>query len=367
MARSKKRIIIDARESGTTTGRYVDKLVEYLHKLKPQYEVVVLTKSDRLEYLNKVAPRFTIMRSDFSEFGVAEQTAFMWQLYNLRPDLVHFGMVQQPVMYLGRVVTTMHDLTTLRFDNPSKNKLVFRTKQFVYGWVNKVAARKSKIVITPSGFVKDDVAKYAHANSRKIMVTYEAADEIPDKPEPIEGLEAKQFIMYVGRPQPHKNLERLIDAFKDLQVKHPDLHLVLAGKKDALYKRHERYVNRNDIANVVFTDFISEGQLRWLYENCAAYVFPSLSEGFGLPALEAMAHGAPVVSSNATCLPEIYGDAAEYFDPLNTEDMAKKINKVLTNEARRKELIKLGKKQAGKYSWQKMAEQTLAIYDEVLK
>jgi len=362
-----KKIVIDARESGTTTGRYIDKLIENLHKLKPKYEIVVLTKEHRLEYLNKIAPRFRIVKSEFSEFGISEQTGLMWQIYRLNPDLVHFGMVQQPVLYLGRVVTTMHDLTTLRFGNPSKNKLIFRFKQWVYGWVNIVAARKSKVILTGSEFVKSDVAKYARINSRKIVVTHEAADLIPDKPEPIKSLVTKQFIMYVGRPQPHKNLGSLIDAFKELQKKHPELHLVLAGKRDALYKRHERRVNREDIDNVVFTDFVTEGQLRWLYENCTAYVFPSLSEGFGLPGLEAMAHGAPVVSSNATCLPEIYGDAAEYFDPRDVDDMVKKINKVLTNDKRRKELVKLGKKQAGKYSWQRMAEQTLAVYDNILR
>jgi glycosyltransferase involved in cell wall biosynthesis len=104
-----------------------------------------------------------------------------------------------------------------------------------------------------------------------------------------------------------------------------------------------------------------------MYEHCAAYVFPSLSEGFGLPGLEAMVHGAPVVSSNATCLPEIYGPAAEYFDPRSVEDMAAKIKRVLLNEKRRKELIVAGKKQANKYSWRKTAEQTLVVYNQVLK
>lgn len=366
MSQSKKRIVIDARESGTSTGRYIDKLIEYLYKLKPTYDIVVLTKSHQIDYIQKIAPKFTVVKCDYTEFGFGEQLGLAWQLYRLRPDLVHFGMTQQPILYLGHTVTTIHDLTTMRFRNPSKNRLVFAVKQWVYSWVIKIAARKSRTVITPSEFVKDDVAKYAHLNSRKIKVTYEAADAITDKSEPVAGLENEPFIMYIGRPLPHKNLRRLITAFTQLQAKQPDLKLVLAGKKDSLYKKHERRVKREGIENVVFTDFVSEGQLRWLYENCSAYVFPSLSEGFGLPGLEAMTHGAPVVSSNATCLPEVYGDAAEYFDPLDIEDLTKKINKVLTNEKRRKELIQLGKKQAGKYSWQKMAEQTLAVYSDHL-
>lgn len=361
----KKKIIIDARESGTTTGRYVDKLVEHLHKLRPAHEIIVVTKSHRLEYIKKIAPKFTVIKSDFKEFSMSEQAGFMWQLYRLDPDLVHFTMVQQPILYLGRVTTTMNDLTTLRFMNPSKNKLLFKFKQRVYGQVNKIAARKSRTIITYSEYVKEDVAKYAHINSRKIVVTPLASDPLP-KAEPIADLADKRFIMYIGRPQPHKNLERLIEAFQKLQEKHPDLHLVLAGKKDVLYKRHERKAKRASINNIIFTDFITDGQLRWLYEHCTAYVFPSLSEGFGLPGLEAMQHGAPVVSSNATCLPEVYGDAAEYFDPLNVDDMAKKINRVLTDEKRRKELIKLGEKQAAKFSWRKMAEETLTVYDDIL-
>jgi glycosyltransferase involved in cell wall biosynthesis len=362
-----KKIVIDARESGTTTGRYIDKYIEYLYKLKPKYDIVVLTKAHRVDYISRIAPKFTVVKTRYNEFGFGEQLGLAWQLYRLKADLVHFGMTQQPILYLKKTVTTIHDLTTIRFRNPAKNRVVFTIKQQVYKWVIKIAARKSAAVITGTEFVKDDIAKFAHKNSRDITVTYEAADVIPVSPKPIAELEDKQFLMYVGRPLPHKNLGRLIDAFVKLQEKHPELYLVLAGKKDSLYKRHERRIQRENINRVVFTDFVSEAELRWLYENCAAYVFPSLSEGFGLPGLEAMIHGAPVVSSNATCLPEVYGDAAEYFDPYNIDEMVKKINRVLTNEKRCKELVAAGKKQAKKYSWQRMAEQTLAVYVDILK
>ena len=115
-----------------------------------------------------------------------------------------------------------------------------------------------------------------------------------------------------------------------------------------------------------FTGFITDSQLRWLYENCQAYMFPSLSEGFGLPGLEAMVHGAPVISSSATCLPEIYGNAAQYFNPLDVNDMADSINKVLSDSRLRNYLIERGFKQANKYSWQRMAEETLKIYEKAL-
>jgi len=142
--------------------------------------------------------------------------------------------------------------------------------------------------------------------------------------------------------------------------------LVLAGKKDANYDRIETEVHQRTIKNVIFTGHVSEGQLRWLYENCAAYVFPSLSEGFGLPGLEAMLHGAPVVSSNTTCLPEVYGEAGYYFDPLDVPAMAAAIGDVLSSEQLRTSLIAAGRQQAAKYSWRTTAEQTLAVYDEIL-
>ena len=361
------RIIIDARESGTSTGRYVDKLVEYLAKRQPRHEVVVLTKSPRLAYIRSIAPAFEAVASDYKEFTFAEQLGLKSQIEALQPDLVHFNAPQQPVLYRGRVVTTIHDLTTIRFDNPAKNWLVFKLKQLVYRWVVKRVAKKSVKLLAPSRFVRDDVAAYTSVVKSKIVVTYEAADQITAAAEPLEALKNQQFIMYVGRPLPHKNLERLLSAFGRLKQAHPELKLVLAGQRDFLYKQLERKLARHTLDGVIFTGFVSEGALRWLYEHTAAYVFPSLSEGFGLPGLEAMVHGAPVVSSNATCLPEIYGEAAHYFDPLDVGDMAAKIDEVLSDDQLRIRLIKAGAAQAKKYSWAKMAGQTLEVYEQALK
>ena len=203
-------------------------------------------------------------------------------------------------------------------------------------------------------------------NADKITVTPLAADPILKHGEPVDSLMHYEFIMYVGRPLPHKNLERLLEAFTALQLQRPNLYLALAGKKDSNYQRIENIVRAKGIPNVIFTDFVTDQQLRWMYEHCLAYVFPSLSEGFGLPGLEAMLHGAPVVSSNATCLPEVYGEAAHYFNPLDVQAMATAINEVLTNSTLRQQLILAGKAQAAKYSWQRMAEQTLVIYRQAL-
>ncbi|QQS18939.1 glycosyltransferase [Candidatus Saccharibacteria bacterium] len=174
-------------------------------------------KIPRLAALQKLAPSFDIVPSDIKEFTFAEQLALKRQIQTLRPDLVHFTIVQQPVFYRGVAVTTMHDLTTLRFRNPAKNTAVFWAKQQVYKWVNKRVARKSVAVITPSDFVKQDVARYCSIAPSKITVTHEAAEAISDAAESVELLAGKVFLMYTGRPTPHKNLGRLIDTFAVLQ------------------------------------------------------------------------------------------------------------------------------------------------------
>jgi len=261
----------------------------------------------------------------------------------------------------------MQDLTTIRFRNPTKNWLVFTIKREVYKWVNKRVVKKSTLLIAPTQFVADDVVDYTGVDPAKFTVTLESADYVPGEPEPIPTLVGKQFVMYLGRPLPHKNLWRFVEAYQLLKEKNPDLLLVLAGRKDIHYQNIEQRAKAAGIEGIFFTDYISDEALKWLYQNCAAYVFPSLSEGFGLPALEAMRHGAPVVSSNATCLPEVYGDAAHYFDPLDIHDMADKIQDVLHDKKLRASLIKKGEQRAKSYSWKRMAEQTMGVFKKALE
>ncbi len=360
------KIAIDARELRGSTGRYIERLLHYLQEIDQTHNYIVLLKPKDMDGWTPTNKRFKKVACRYKEFTFGEQLGLWRQIKKLKPDLVHFGKTEQPVLYRGRVVTTIHDLTTARFPNPSKNRLVFAFKQLVYKRVVKRAARKSTVVLTPSEFVKEDVAKFAHVNSRKIVVTYEAADRIMEHPEPLPLLEGKNFVMYVGRPMPHKNLRRLVEAFARLKTTHPDLLLVLAGKLDSNYRALRRWVTKQHINDVSFTDFISEGELRWLYEHAQAYVFPSLSEGFGLPGLEAMMHGCPVVSSNATCLPEIYKDAAIYFDPLDVPSMAEAIAKVLDDDKLANKLVIKGSVLAKDYSWQRTAKQTLNVYKLVL-
>lgn len=361
-----KHIVIDAREWGTSTGRYISNLVFNLEEIDKQHKYSVLVRPEIIHTIRSIPDNFSFVVCPYDEFGFSEQLGFKNQLKKLNADVVHFGMIQQPVLYKGTTVTTVQDLTTTRFTNPSKNAVIFYIKQLVYKKVIRRIVKTSSMIIVPTFFVKQDLVEYTGVDPNKIEVTYDGADAIVDTPKSIAELEGKKYIMYVGRPMPHKNLERLIKAFTLLKDKHPDLYLALAGKKDTNYRKIEKKVITDRVEDVVFTDFVSEGELRWLYQNCEAYIFPSLSEGFGLPGLEAMVEGAPVVSSNATCLPEVYEDAAEYFDPYNYEDMANVIDKVLTTDTLRSALIKKGKLQVAKYSWRRMAEQTLDVYKKVL-
>jgi len=361
------RIAIDAREISTSTGRYVDKLLENLQKIDKENEYLVLLKPDDYEKWQPMADNFKKIECPFREFTFEEQKPFKKFLKKLKVDLAHFPMAQQPVGYRGRVVTSILDLTTARFTNPSKNKLTYWFKQKIYIYVIKRVVHKSKFIITISNYVKDDVAKFTRINPNKIIITYLAADEILEPAKPVLDLQGKDFLFYVGRPQPHKNLSRLIEVFALLKKTHPNLLLVLAGRKDQVYDSYVQEAEELGVGgSVIFTGYVSESQLKWLYRSCKAYVFPSLSEGFGLPGLEAMVHRAPVVSSTATCLPEIYGDAAWYFNPLDKFDMQQSIEEVLTNKELRNKLIRAGREQAKKYSWAKMAEQTLEVYKRAL-
>jgi len=150
---------------------------------------------------------------------------------------------------------------------------------------------------------------------------------------------------------------------------HLNLQLVLVGGDDYFYQQLKK-ANCDSTGvcfggGVIFTGFVPDEELGALYRNANLYVFPSLCEGFGLPPLEAMAQGAPVVASRATCLPEILGQAAHYFDGENPQDMAAKIGEVLSDEALRQKLIRQGFEQVRKYSWQRMAEETLKVYQFV--
>lgn len=361
-----KHIVVDARIINSTTGRYVERLLTHLEKIDTTNKYTILVPSRDLSYWKPTNPNFTVTAADFANYSFAEQIGFKRFLDSLHADLVHFCMPQQPILYRGNHVTTVHDLTLLQTYNSDKNWLVFHAKQLVGRFVFKRIGQTSSHIITPSQYVKDAYAEFATIPADKITVTYEAAEMTTKKESPV-AMPFSKFLLYVGQQSDYKNIRALGDAHQKLLEHHPDLGLVLVGKKTPAHQRNETYFGQRGYKNIEFTGFVTDEQLAWLYRHCAAYVFPSLMEGFGLPALEAMTYGAPVISSDRTCLPEIYGDAAWYFDPEDTDDMSERIGQVLDDEKLRSELIKKGEQQIKKYSWQRMAKQTLGVYEKAMK
>lgn len=184
------------------------------------------------------------------------------------------------------------------------------------------------------------------------------------KPKSIGG----DFLFYIGTAFPHKNLETLIEAFDIIHKKHPKLQLVLTGKTEKHYIELAGKTEGHPSAkNIIFTGFLPDEEVKWLMQHTKCYVFASLAEGWGIPPLDAMVNGAPVASSNTSVMPEVYGDAAYYFNARDPRDIAEKITEILEDSSLRKKLIEAGKKQVKKYSWDKMAQETLAVYKKTWK
>lgn len=364
-------IAIDARIINSSTGRYVERLLHYLEKIDTTNTYTVLVRDKDETYWTPTGDNFQVKVAEFDNYSFGEQLGFKELLDELAPDLVHFCMPQQPILYTDRVVTTIHDLTLLNTYNSDKNWFAYHAKQMVGRFVFKRVARKSRLVLTGTEYVRQEVIKYTGVPPENVVVTLEAAD-IPDiSPVPYDPMRGRTYLMYVGSQSDYKNIRRLIIAHQSLLAHHPDLELVLVGKTTGINGRaagrNQQWSQAKGHKNVTFTGFVPDDQLAWLYSHAAAYVFPSLMEGFGLPGLEAMLYGAPVVSSNATCLPEVYGPAAEYFDPLSADDMATAIERVISDKKLRDKLIAAGHKQVAKYSWRRMAEQTHQVYLDALK
>jgi len=371
------RIGIDARffgPKGKGLGRYTQKLVENLEKIDRDNQYVIFLRRENWEDYQPSAPNFKKVLADYKWYGLAEQILMPIVIRRARVNLMHFPHFNVPIFYFGKFVVTIHDLILRRFPTrraSTKNFFVYWLKNLGYRFVIWLAVKRAKKVIAVSEYVKEDIKKVFSLPELKINVTYEGVNELVGNPENAEAVLTKYqirqpFALYVGNAYPHKNLERLIESFLSLSDsdKKP-LQLVLVGEMDYFYQRLKQFVENKLIAArnlIVFADYVKDMDLAAFYQKASVYVFPSLCEGFGLPPLEAMAKGVPVACSNASCLPEILGDAAAYFDPLNVSDMAEKISQVVHDEVLRWVLISRGLERVKKYSWRKMAEETLDLY-----
>ncbi len=365
-----KHIVIDARIRRASTGRPIDRLVEYLQDIDHGNRYTILVQPDDPWKMH--SPAFTPLPCPYPQFSLnpLHQLAFALQLYRLKPDLVHFTMTQQPLLYFGTIVTMTHDTTMYHFVRRGTMSLpIYKLKLGLYKFLVWWSHKKSRTIITPTKTVANEFAALQPFTKKKTVVINEATEPItahhPKKPQAVEATDS--FIMYLGTAFPHKNLETLVRAFELLHPKHPSLKLVLVGKREKHYEELAQKAAKSPAAaNIIITGFLPDEETTWLYAHTKAYVFSSLSEGWGLPPLEAMANGAPVACSNASVMPEVYGNAAHYFDPLDPTDTAEKIDDVLTDTQLRNQLIQNGYAQIKKYSWQKMAQETLTVYEDLL-
>lgn len=362
-------IAIDARIINTSTGRYVERLLTNLEKIDTTNTYTVLVLAKDKDYWKPHNPNFKITIADFPNYSFAEQLGFYFLLRRLHPDLVHFCMPQQPLLYRGKRVTTVHDLTLVRFENVDMNPLVYKMRKYIFTGLIRNVIRRSDAIFTPTEYVRKDILGFTSQKyAPKIHKTLEAWDAVADKLEPIKELKGKKFVFFVGNAFPYKNIHAIIDAFVELYQKEPELHVALAGRKDIFYEQIEQYAREKGVLDRVhILGFISEGEKRWMFHSGVAYIIASFSEGFHIPGLEAMAEDCPVLSSNATCLPEVYNNAALYFDPHQPHELAELIKIMLHSESARRKLAAAGKKRLGDFSWERMAKQTHDVYQEVLK
>ena len=360
-------IAIDARIINSSTGRYIERLLTYLEKIDSPHTFSVLVREKDTEYWKPTNPRFSIVVADYHQYTFGEQLGFYFFLKQLNADLVHFCMPQQPFLYRGAKVTTVHDLSLLRItENDTMSLPVLKTKQFIFKHLLRSVIRSSRIILAPSEYTKDDILAFQPIDPARVIRTYESADAVSNTEEPVSEFISASFILAVGRADPYKNLRGAVEAHHILRQTHPDLQLIIVGKRDETSHQLEAWALQQGYDGIHFFGFASDAQLAWFYSHCQVYIFPSFMEGFGLPGLEAMRHGAPVASSNATCLPEIYGNAALYFDPQSPTAIASTVNEILDNPSVRDDLIDRGTKKVKEYSWQRMAEETLAAYNLAL-
>ncbi len=362
---SRRRIAIDARSYSSSSGAYVRNLIDQLQCVDRETEYDIYVPSTIANELRFTAPNFHPRASDARAYSPAEQLSFARELSREGYDLVHFAMQQQPILYLRPHVTTFHDLTIVHHNTLNKGRIFNALFRTVAAILFSITLRTSRVVIVPSTATKDAVMSFGRVPPRKIVVTPEAADVTGGELAPYD-LPFSRYLLYVGNFYEYKNVERLVQAHQRLLAHDPDLGLVLVGRIHRAAESLVERIEQSAFRNVVLTGYIDEAQRNWLYANSLAYVFPSLSEGFGLPALEAMAFGAPVAAARATSLPEVCRDAAVYFDPYDVDDMVAQLGEIVSSEALRRRLRERSRSVLAGYSWRRMAEQTHQAYELAL-
>jgi glycosyltransferase involved in cell wall biosynthesis len=366
------RIGIDARKlHDFGIGTYIRNLLRQLARLDSQTEFVVLCRPEDRGALAAVGENFRPVPETSGNYSIAEQFKIPWALKREGVTLFHAPHYVLPPLVRCRSVVTIHDVIHLMFPQYLPNRVAFSYAR----WSITQAAQRATRVMTVSESSKRDILRFVDTQPAKIDVIYNAYDArfgIEPKEEDVARVRERfqlhdEFVLYAGNVKPHKNLERLIDAFHLVRKRGLDhLKLVLIGDDISKYAALRRAVHRHQLHNYVrFLGYLPEDTLAVMYRLAAVFVFPSLYEGFGLPPLEAMASGTPVVTSNLSSLPEVAGDAAVLVDPYDPQAIADAIYQILVDDQLRTALRRKGLAQAASFSWEKSVRRIWDIYREI--
>jgi glycosyltransferase involved in cell wall biosynthesis len=369
------KIGIDGRlwnESGV--GRYTRNLVSQLQIIDKKNSYVLFVRKNDFENTSeklKDCKNWEIKIADVQWHSIEEQVKYPRILNKQKLDVMHFPYFSVPIFYNRPFVVTIHDLIHHQFPTGKASTLpkpIYAIKLVAYKTIILQAAKKAKKIMTVSHSVEGQIAETLRVPKEKIVVTYEGIDQKILAPTGRYENRFEKYFLYVGNAYPHKNLERLMDAFLVLHKTHPTIRLLCVGKNDYFYNKIKQDVIKKDLqAYVLFLHAVTDDQLAHLYDNALALVSPSLMEGFGLPVLEAMANECIVIASDIAVYKELCKENVLYCNPKNIESIVSSLKEVVVNNKKtfEKKLL-AAKKHAQEFSWEKTAKQTLQVYEEAV-
>lgn len=364
------KILIDGRLYGLENaglGRYLINLIIELCRQDTRNDYVLLLRKKYFYSLNLPA-NWKKVPADFRHYGLAEQIKLPGLIKKENPDIVHFPHFNVPVFYHDNYVVTIHDMLMHKSVGLSATTLpayLYFFKRLGYRFVFDNAVRGSGKIIVPSFAIKEELIKYYKIPESKVFVIYEGVNvkNIADESK----LTDKPYFIYAGNAYPHKNLKRLIEAMVLLNKNNVQtVNLLIVSSRGIFTQRLERLIRDEKAGEYVkLLGFVPDDELFALYKYSVAFVSPSLSEGFGLPGLEAMTVGTLILASDIPVFKEIYQDNAVYFNPRDFRSIEKAMENVLKMDpGLRAAKITKAKDFAKRFSWAKMAKETLKVYEE---
>ncbi len=369
------KIAIDARKwRDFGIGTYVRNLVRHLATLDRETTYLLFCNPADEATLRDLAANFIPVVDDSAGYSLREHLSIPWKLHRLGADLLHSPHYVRPLFCTTPTVVTIHDCIHLRFPEYLPTRMAWRYAHAMIG----SAIRRSALVFTVSDASRRDILHfYPWADPDRVQVVPNALDDtfLADPgPEEMERVKERyqirgRFVLYAGNIKPHKNLDRLIGAYAQIKARagYEDLKLFIIGDEVTRYPALRRLVEAAGVRqDVRFFGFVPDRTLAALYRMASVFAFPSLYEGFGLPPLEAMACGTPVVTSRISSLPEVVGDAAVLVDPHSVDDIAAGIERVLCDDAFRADLVARGRARVSLFSWDRSVKAIHAGYMKVL-